>query len=146
MNLAHGQRKRHEEHSHSSAVVGDGLRAGCRCRFFPASRIARRVTGPTGIEPPPGMEESARPASPNPMRTVTNLQFQSIGCSPMILEAYDISGDLVRAQNLGTIPVGSHSHYWDGCDGSGSPLASGVCFVRISSAELEVSTRVVLIR
>jgi len=73
MNLAHGQRKLHEEHSHSSAVVGDGLRAGCRCRFFHASRIARWVTEPTGIEPPPGVEESALLASPNPMGTVTNI-------------------------------------------------------------------------
>jgi hypothetical protein len=40
----------------------------------------------------------------------------------------------------------SHSHYWDGRDGNGSPLVSGVYFVRLFSTEQQASARVVLFR
>ncbi len=125
---------------------GDFTQAGGN----PANNIACWVPEPTGTEPP--MAEvfpsgrSLLQASPNPLTDGTNLSFQSISASPLTLFIYDTTGRLVRTQDLGTLPDGSHSHYWDGNDGNGSSLASGVYFVRLSSTEQQASTRVVLIR
>lgn len=123
-------------------VGGDFTQAG----EIPASYIACWVEQGTAIDPTEDEETPGILAIPNPIATGANLSFQSIGLSPLTLSVYDTAGRLVRKQELGTLPAGSHTHYWDGRDGSGSPLASGVYFVRLSCAELQASTRVVLIR
>jgi hypothetical protein len=112
----------------------------------PANYIACWDELATTIEPHSEEQPPALQASPNPMMAGTSLSFQSIGASPLALDVYDNSGRLVRSQELGTLPAGFHTHYWDGRDGSGSALASGVYFVRLSSTEQQASTRVVLIR
>jgi len=129
-------------------VGGQFTQAGGR----PASYIARWVeqgtaTDPTENEETPGIEEAPGiHAAPNPMTSGANLSFQSIGFSPLTLSIYDTAGRLVRTQDLGALPAGSHTHYWDGRDASGSALASGVYFVRLSSTEQQASARVVLVR
>ncbi len=117
---------------------------------IPANYIARWVDDPVGTEPPtgeviPGGSLSLR-ASPNPTTAGVELSFQSTGLSPLTLEIYDAAGHLVRTQELGTLPTGSQTHYWNGLDGNGSALAQGVYFLRLSSADLEASTRVELLR
>jgi hypothetical protein len=123
-------------------VGGKFSQAGGYYSFFIASWMGQGTAiDPTEYEETPGIL-----AFPNPMTSGANLSFQSIGLSPLTLSVYDTAGRLVRTQELGTVPAGSHTHYWDGRDGSGSPLACGVYFVRLSSTELQASTRVVLIR
>jgi len=137
------------DHAYAIAVDGPVVYVGgvfTRAGGFDSPRIACWVEWPTGIDPSVEGAETSLGISPNPMSTGANLLFKSIGLSPLTLSVYDTAGRHVRTQDLGTLPVGSHTHYWDGCDGSGSPLASGVYFVRLSSAELQASTRVVLIR
>ena len=115
----------------------------------PANRIARWNPN-TGTEPPseeiPISLDASLHASPNPTSTGTELSFQSSGLSPLKLEVFDTAGRLVSAENLGTLPAGSQTHYWAGFDGNGHFLAQGVYFLRLSSSELEASTRVVLLR
>jgi len=113
---------------------------------LPASNIACWVEQGTAIDPTEDEETPGILAIPNPIATGANLSFQSSGLSPLTLSVYDTAGRLVRRQDLGTLPAGSHSHYWDGREERGSLLASGVYFIRITSTELEASTRVVLIR
>ncbi len=116
----------------------------------PAGYIARWRDPEVGIdatlEEIPVSPHAFLHASPNPTSTGTELSFQSIGLSPLTLEIYDTAGRLVRTEALGTLPAGSQAHYWNGLGGNGQVLAQGVYFVRLSSAELEASTRVVLLR
>ncbi|HOF67527.1 MAG TPA: FlgD immunoglobulin-like domain containing protein [Candidatus Fermentibacter daniensis] len=112
----------------------------------PASRIARWRDPDVGIDATPEVITGILHASPNPTASGVELSFRSIGLSPLTLEIYDASGRLVRTQDLGTLPAGSQAHYWNGQGGNGQALAQGVYFVRLSSAELEASTRVVLLR
>lgn len=116
----------------------------------PAWKIARWVEDPTGTTSP--MVEAVPNAnlmlnaSPNPMTSGTNLSFQSTSVSPLTLSIYNTAGRLVRTENLGAMPIGSHTNQWDGRDGNGSPLAPGVYFVRLFSAEQQAFTRVVLVK
>ncbi|HRY61589.1 MAG TPA: FlgD immunoglobulin-like domain containing protein, partial [Candidatus Fermentibacter sp.] len=127
-------------------VGGDFSEAG----GSPANYIARWFDDSVGTEPPtgeviPGGSLSLR-ASPNPTAAGIELSFLSTGLSPLTLDIYDAAGHLVKTQDLGTLPSGSQTHYWDGLDGNGHALAQGVYFLRLSSADLEASTRVVLLR
>jgi len=136
-------------HVSAIAVSGSDVYVGghfTQAGGYSASRIARWVSGPTGIEPPIEGLAQVLHASPNPMTAGTNLSFQSTGLAPLTLSVYDTSGRLVRTQDLGTLPIGSQNHYWDGRDGNGTALASGVYSVRLSSEEFQASTRVVLVR
>jgi hypothetical protein len=132
--------------SGSDVYVGGELK---QAGGSPANYIARWVED-VGIESPTWEVISNEPqllfASPNPTATGTNLSFQSLDTSPLTLSIYDTAGRLVRTQDLGSLPIGSYSHYWDGRDGNGSTLASGVYFVRLFSAEQRASARVVLVR
>jgi hypothetical protein len=116
----------------------------------PTNYIARWVPDPVGTEPPMGEvvpgESPFLQASPNPMTDGTKISFRSMGLSPLTLSIYDTAGRMVRTQDLGTLPAGAHSHYWDGRDGNGSALASGVYFLRLSSPEQQAYARVVLVR
>ncbi len=127
-------------------VGGDFTQAG----GIYANYIVRWEEDSVGTEPPMGEfvpgEFPSLQAYPNPMVSGTNLSFQSTSVSPLTLSIFDTAGRLVKTQDLGTMPIGSHSHYWDGCDEGGSALASGVYLVRLSSAEQQASTRVVLVR
>lgn len=111
-----------------------------------APHIALWVEESVGIETPVDHPESAMQISPNPAASGTNVSFRSIGHAPLTLAIFDISGSLVEQIDLGTLPPGMNTHYWDGCDKTGSTLASGVYFLRLSSTELQAVSRVVLIR
>jgi len=112
----------------------------------PANSIARWRDPEVGIDATPEVITGTIHASPNPTASGVELSFRSTGLSPLTLEIYDASGRLVRSQDLGTLPAGLQAHYWDGLNMNGQALAQGVYFVRISSDEIEASTRVVLLR
>ncbi len=44
---------------------------------------------------------------------------------------YDITGHVVLNISKGTVPAGTHSMRWDGCDVAGHRVASGIYFYRI---------------
>ena len=45
-----------------------------------------------------------------------------------------------------TLPGGVHESAWDGTDGRGRPLASGVYFLRLESGKAAKSAKLVLMR
>jgi len=107
----------------------------------PASYIAR-WREQVGIDANPEVITGILHASPNPTASCVEHSFRSTGLYPLTLEIYDAAGQLVRAQDLGTLPAGSQARYCGGLDGNGQALAQGVYFVRLYSDVLEASTRV----
>ncbi len=66
------------------------------------------------------------PASPNPFNASTLLRFTLPSSGYALLEIRDISGRLVRTLAAERLPAGQHAISWDGRDGLGQPVASGV--------------------
>jgi len=63
------------------------------------------------------------------------------------VEVYDAAGRAVRRLFSGTRPAGDYELEWDGRDGSGARVASGVYFVRIRAAgATQVARKLVLVR
>ena len=69
---------------------------------------------------------------PNPFNAMTVLRF-SVGevDTPVRLAVYDLVGRLVCVLVDGTMEAGTHSVAWDGKDGSGRNVGSGVYVCRI---------------
>ncbi len=85
-------------------------------------------------------------ALPNPFaaRTVLHLALPSPG--DVVLGVYNLRGQLVRTLLDATLPAGERPVLWDGTDGDGRPLPSGVYFARLESSRGRTHEKLVLLR
>ncbi len=84
-------------------------------------------------------------ASPNPMRTGTEIGFEIAGGEPASLRIYDARGRLVRTL-LDGAPVPSGRARWDGRDDDGHAVAPGVYVYDLSTSRGRASRTLVLAR
>jgi subtilisin family serine protease len=100
-----------------------------------------------------GVEESgvAEPklvwASPNPSRGATRIQFTVQERGRSLVAIYNAGGELVRTLVDRVLPVGPHNVEWDGRDGNGQQVASGVYFAKLRAAGgVRASAKVAVVR
>ncbi|MGQ0720282.1 MAG: FlgD immunoglobulin-like domain containing protein [Candidatus Eiseniibacteriota bacterium] len=70
---------------------------------------------------------------PNPFRPGTLIEYAVPERSRIRLSVHDVSGRTVRVLAEGEVAAGRRSVAWDGRDGTGTPVASGVYFYRLAS-------------
>ncbi|HEU4365260.1 MAG TPA: FlgD immunoglobulin-like domain containing protein [Candidatus Krumholzibacteria bacterium] len=83
---------------------------------------------------------------PNPFNPQTAIGFSLKERGRVQLSIYDVSGALVRELVNEDRDRGSHSEVWDGRDGRGNALASGVYFYRLQTADATFSRKMVLLK
>jgi len=100
-----------------------------------------------------GREESHRPGSwylrqnhPNPFGPATTITYALPDAEPVTLAIYDIRGALVRSLISGTVSAGQHRVVWDGRDGRGRNVASGIYFCSMDAGGFRETRRMVLLR
>jgi hypothetical protein len=69
---------------------------------------------------------------PNPFGSTTDIRFQLTDPGRAMLRIIDPSGRVVRGFDLGTVGMGIHHVTWDGRNGSGEVLPSGVYFYQLN--------------
>ncbi|MBU8871704.1 MAG: S8 family serine peptidase [Gemmatimonadales bacterium] len=84
--------------------------------------------------------------SPNPMVGETNIHFRLDRAQPYTLSVYDLRGRLVRVLEQGVGSVQPAVVGWDGCDGNGRNLPSGIYLVRMETGGEVFTNKVVLSR
>jgi flagellar hook assembly protein FlgD len=91
---------------------------------------------------------SLSPCYPNPFNAATAFALYVPGerSALVTLRIYNILGQEVRTLIEGSVDPGSHLVLWDGTDGAGADLASGVYFARMASANFAQTRKVVLNR
>ena len=63
-----------------------------------------------------------------------------------LLEVFNVLGQRVRHLADGLLPAGIHLVEWDGRDGSGNAVASGVYFYRLRTENQSRARRMVLLK
>jgi flagellar hook assembly protein FlgD len=64
----------------------------------------------------------------------------------VLLSIHDAAGRLLRDLVQVDQEAGPHAVVWNGCDGEGRPLASGVYFARLEAAGTAASCKLVLLK
>ena len=84
--------------------------------------------------------------SPNPFKQITNIRCQITDHRHAELKVYDASGRMVNDLS-GQLSVIGHpiSVRWDGKDHTGKKVAEGVYFVRLQTANLSITRKVILV-
>jgi flagellar hook assembly protein FlgD len=85
---------------------------------------------------------------PNPFNPTTAIRFTVPGIepAPVTLRILDLRGRVVRNLVDAVMVPGSHEAVWDGRDGRGSPVASGVYVYELTQSGRREARRMVLVK
>ncbi|MDM7917283.1 MAG: FlgD immunoglobulin-like domain containing protein [Candidatus Eisenbacteria bacterium] len=102
-------------------------------------------------EPTAGGVSSLRfafpPAHPNPSAGATEVSFEIPAAAPVTVRIHDVSGKLVRSLSDGaSFSAGQNVLSWDGKDGSGRDLPSGVYYAKLVTRGFQASRPIILTR
>jgi hypothetical protein len=86
------------------------------------------------------------PGLPNPMRSETTLRFGMSREGRVTLRVFDASGRMIRTLLRDRLPAGEHAVNWEGRTDFGEPVADGVYFCRLVSADGVREQRIVVLR
>jgi flagellar hook assembly protein FlgD len=92
---------------------------------------------------------SLGPTSPNPFSCETTLTLDipvAPGELEVVVNVYDPSGRLVRTLAADGFPAGTHRLVWDGRNGRGERVRSGIYFVRMMTAQGSLTRKVAIVR
>ncbi len=86
------------------------------------------------------------PCRPNPFTDGTNVEFNMPAGGRAVVRVYDVAGRLVRTVDDSVRQAGPQQVHWDGSNGAGKTVASGVYFVMLEAAGDARTRKVVLLR
>ncbi len=93
-----------------------------------------------GTKNPNAVEDISAPSAtilygnyPNPFNPETTVTFGLSESSEIELNIYDMKGSLVRTLAEGTYKAGNHSINWDGKNGRGYSLSSGIYYISLKA-------------
>jgi len=89
---------------------------------------------------------SLSPAQPNPVVRETEFRFALPRAGPVKLKLFDAQGRQVRELANGWLPAGEHSARWDGRDGAGRRVPSGLYICRLEADGRTVTRRLAAIQ
>ncbi len=85
-------------------------------------------------------------AAPNPFGGATAIRYAIPRLTPAKLSVYSAAGSLVRTLQRGMLKPGYHSAGWNGRDGSGRLLPSGIYLYRLEAGNYSATGKVLLSR
>ena len=110
--------------------------------------LERLLAALTRVEAPP--EKTVLLANyPNPFNPETWIPYQLSEAAEVTVTLHSSDGKLVRTLELGQVPAGiyqsrSRAAYWDGRNGQGEPVASGVYFYTLRAGDFSATRKMVI--
>jgi subtilisin family serine protease len=83
---------------------------------------------------------------PNPFRGQTAIKYQLPAESPVKINVYNISGQLVRTLVDNKQLPGYYNIAWNGRDNSNRPVSAGVYFYRLNAGDVNLTKKMVLLK
>jgi hypothetical protein len=84
--------------------------------------------------------------SPNPFNPSTKIEYTLASRAHAVIEVVDASGAIVARLDEGDRSAGVHTTMWNGRDGRGVPMASGVYFYRLAGMPDVAARKMVLLK
>ncbi|MCU0607446.1 MAG: T9SS type A sorting domain-containing protein [Candidatus Edwardsbacteria bacterium] len=116
-----------------------------RCLKWFGMTVFYKVEGEPGT-PGAGPDLALLPASPNPFRLRTTIQYQLPARASIGLKVYNVAGQLVRTLVDRTEDAGRHTVTWDGANDAGVRVTNGVYYFRLSDGRQERTGKTIVIR
>ena len=111
--------------------------------------VVLATSGTTGVEGPSAaapVRFTVGPSQPNPFNPSTTLTYTLPERTEVSVTVYDAAGRVVRELNRGVQTAGEHAISWDGRDGSGATMSSGVYHIRVEAAGQSGTQKIVLLK
>lgn len=83
---------------------------------------------------------------PNPFNATTEIAFQLSEPGMVWLSVFNAAGQQIRSLVEKSMSAGAHRVRWDGCDGYGRTVSSGLYFARLISGSKAASQRMTLLK
>ncbi len=83
---------------------------------------------------------------PNPFNPETAIDYELPGAEKVVLEIYNLQGQLVRQLVDGMRSGGRHRAVWDGRDARGKRVGSGIYFYRLETSGFVQTRRMTLVK
>jgi phosphatidylserine/phosphatidylglycerophosphate/cardiolipin synthase-like enzyme len=140
------------ENDENCLIVHDALIANQYLQEFAARYRNAGGTAEfmTGLEEKPGtplpLAMELFPNYPNPFNSETVIRYRIPGNRSVQLAVYDLQGREVRTLFRGNPDAGIRAVHWDGRDGEGLPLPSGVYVIRMQAGTEWKTRKALLLR
>ena len=85
-------------------------------------------------------------AYPNPFNPVTSISYDAPIGEHFTIAIFDITGKLIKTLITNKLSAGHGIVQWNGQNGTGIPLPSGVYFFRLSSTDFTATRKIVLLK
>ncbi len=138
---------------HGGRISGGWLDADLRVLSNDPARPEARIPVTLGLEGVSSVNDAdlprafaLAPAVPNPFNPATKIAFDLPRASLVRLKIYDVRGLLVATLLEEKLAAGRHSVIWNGRDGRGRQVASGVYFSRIRAGDWRATRRMTLLK
>ena len=113
---------------------------------FDASNADFTISGPLAVGEVDAGSVSLAPVRPNPTRTPATIAFTLPHADDVALQVFDLQGRLVRDLERGPRSEGRHTVSWDGHDGAGQRVMSGVYLYRLRAGRVTLTRRLVVVK
>jgi hypothetical protein len=105
------------------------------------------ISPPTGVAPQAASLQCGLIGSrPNPLRAHSDIVFRLAAAQRARIELFDLGGRKLRTVLDQFLPAGEHAVRFDGLSGTGTPLASGIYFLRMETPGLRQVKQVTVLR
>ncbi len=89
---------------------------------------------------------SLLPNYPNPFNPATAISLAVPAAAPVTVDIFDTAGQRIRTLVRRRLSPGIHTFEWDGLDGVGRSVGSGVYFVRMAGPGFQIARKMTLLR
>jgi len=83
---------------------------------------------------------------PNPFNPETTITYSVKGASPVSIEIYNVKGQLVKTLVNDSKEAGTHSVVWNGMDGNGRAVSSGVYYYKMNAGKYSSTRKMILMK
>jgi len=94
----------------------------------------------------PPVSFSLSSPSPNPCSGSTKLILELPSAAEIGVKIYNPRGQMIRSLASEALPAGTHNLIWDGKNGSGADVASGLYLIRVQSGDHSATRKVLVIK